>query len=96
MWVAPKNVWTKDGISPEDRISHAFNLLNAFLGSNHHVITQQQFVELQRVLNILADNPTVDEDRDWADEAIEKWINNQQEMPVENVKVVEENFGELK
>ena len=73
VWVDTDNSWAKEGISPEDRISYAFNLLNAFLGSNHHAIAQQQFVELQRVLNILSDSPSIDEDRQWANESIDMW-----------------------
>lgn len=73
VWVDTDNSWAKEGISPEDRISYAFNLLNAFLGSNHHAITQQQFVELQRVLNTLSDSPSIDEDRQWANESIDIW-----------------------
>jgi hypothetical protein len=40
---------------------------------NNHAIAQQQFVELQRVLNILSDSPAIDEDRQWANESIDMW-----------------------
>lgn len=64
--------WTKEGISTEDRISYAFNLLNGFMGENQQLMTKQQYWELCQVLAVLSENPITDEDRQWADRELRK------------------------